>query len=106
MIRCLKTYRVPFLLTISLFIAHFFTFDFNSKYDQPIGGDAQAYYAYLPAIFIYNDLSYGFVDEVNEKYYVETHQKSFLNAVGDKKVNKTFPGWPFCMLHFLLLLMV
>lgn len=90
--RFLKTYRIPFLLIIGLYFFHLFAKDYSSKDEKPIVGDAQAYYAYLPAIFIYHDLSYEFLAEINQKYYTESNTKSFLNQVGDQKVNKTFPG--------------
>lgn len=110
MIRRIKWHKTPFFLTLALLIFHLFGKDFNNPYERPIAGDAQAYYAYLPAAFIYQDFSYKFVDTINEKYYPESHQKSFLKPAGEGKVNKTFPGvallyLPFFLIaHFLALL--
>ena len=86
-----------------MFIFHFFSKSFSNPYERPITGDAQAYYAYLPAIFIYQDLDYEFIDEINDKYYPESHQKSFLKEAGEGKVNKTFPGVAILYLPFFLL---
>lgn len=103
MIKFSKTYRIPFLLTLCLFFVHVLSKDYNSKYEKPIAGDAQAYYAYLPALFIYNDLSYSFLEQINAKYYVPSNTKSFLNDVEDKKVNKTFPGVAILYAPFFLI---
>lgn len=103
MINSIKTYKVPLLLVLSLFLFHLFSKDFNNPYERPIAGDAQAYYAYLPALFIYQDLSYEFVDEINEKYYPEFNRKSFLKPAGEGKVNKTFPGVAILYLPFFLI---
>lgn len=99
----LKTYKVPLLITLGLFVFHILQKDFKNPYERPIAGDAQAYYAYLPAIFIYQDLEYAFIDKVNEKYYPTPLQKSFLKPAGEGKVNKTFPGVAILYLPFFLL---
>lgn len=90
-----KIYRFsPHLITVVLFVCHLLIIANTSKKIQPINGDAQAYYAYLPSLLIYNDLNFEFIPEINEKYYTKQNQKSFLVQVPgtDKKVNKTFPG--------------
>lgn len=69
--------------------------DFDSRYGRSINGDGKAYYAYLPAIFIYQDESYSFIDEIEQKYYPEDRSqfKNFRNKQKNGKyVNKTFPG--------------
>ena len=103
MIKRIKSYKIPLLLTIFLFLFHLANKDFDNPYERPIAGDAQAYYAYLPALFIYHDLSYDFVDDINEKYYPKSLQKSFLKPVGDGRVNKTFPGLAVLYLPFFLI---
>lgn len=92
MITHIKEFKIPVLLVTLLFVFHLSSKDFSNPYERPIAGDAQAYHAYLPAIFIYQDLSYEFIPEINQKYYPESHQKSFLKPAGNGKVNKTFPG--------------
>ncbi|MFT5818933.1 MAG: hypothetical protein ACI8ZM_000154 [Crocinitomix sp.] len=103
MIRRITSYKTPLLLTLALLVLHFAQKDFSNPYERPIAGDAQAYYAYLPATFIYGDFSYEFIPEINAKYYPESHQKSFLKPVGDGKVNKTFPGVALLYLPFFLM---
>lgn len=99
----LKTYKVPLLIALGLFVFHILQKDFKNPYERPIAGDAQAYYAYLPAIFIYQDLEYTFIEKINEKYYPPPLQKSFLKPAGEGKVNKTFPGVAILYLPFFLL---
>lgn len=103
MIRRITPFKIPLLFCLVLFGFHFLNKDFDNAYSRPIAGDAQAYYAYLPAIFIYHDLSYGFVDDINQQYYPPEHQKSFLKPAGNGKVNKTFPGIALLYLPFFLL---
>lgn len=103
MIRRITPFKIPLVFCLVLFGFHFVNKDFDNAYSRPIAGDAQAYYAYLPAIFIYQDLAYGFVDDVNQHYYPPEHQKSFLKPAGKGKVNKTFPGIALLYLPFFLL---
>lgn len=73
-------------------------------YQKPINGDAKAYYAYLPAIFIYQDAEYNFVDDYEEKYYPADQRKNFLNTTENgRTVNKTFPGVAVLYLPFFLI---
>ncbi len=103
MIRRVKNYKIPLLLILSLFTFHLCSKDFNNPFQRTIVGDAQAYYAYLPALFIYGDLEYKFIPEINKTYYPESQQKSFLKPVGNGKVNKTFPGVAILYLPFFLI---
>jgi len=93
MMSALRHLRTPILLTATLMILQFMSKDFTNKYQRPIGGDAMGYYAYLPAIFIYQDLDYKFAEKMNEKYYPPAYGKSFVKETQEgEKVNKTFPG--------------
>ena len=81
------------LFTISLVLLSFFTIrDFKSRYTRSINGDAKGYYAYLPAIFIYQDASYGFIDEIEAKYYPE--DRSQYKAFKNKQKNGGSSGRP------------
>lgn len=89
----IRSFKIPLLLTTLLIVLHFFSKDFTNPYERPIGGDAQGYYAYLPALFIYGDWEYNFAAEMNAKYYPPGFGKSFVNETAEgEKVNKTFPG--------------
>ncbi|MCD4735591.1 MAG: hypothetical protein K8R53_06075, partial [Bacteroidales bacterium] len=37
-------------------------------WDRTINSDGKGYYAYLTALFIYNDLEYKFVEDYEDKY--------------------------------------
>lgn len=67
----------------------------DSPYHRVIIGDAKAYYAYLPAVFIYHDATFSFQDKIEKKYYPVdgSLQKNYMNPLENgRKVNKTFPG--------------
>jgi hypothetical protein len=94
------------VLTILLLLAVFVSRDFSSRYEQPIQGDAKGYYAYLPAVFIYQDAEYSFVDEMEAKYYPKdfSHAKDFrVKQKNGKYVNKCFPGLSLLYLPFFAL---
>jgi len=83
--------------------------DFDGRYGRSINGDAKAYYAYLPALFIYNDPSYSFIDTVEKKYYPEDRSqfKDFrIEQKNGKSVNKTFPGLSILYAPFFFLSML
>lgn len=97
------------IISITLIlIGLFFSRDWNSRYERPINGDAKAYYAYLPAIFIYQDPSFTFTKKVETLYYPEdgSHFKDFLNEQQNgRSVNKTFPGLSILYAPFFFLAM-
>lgn len=78
----------------------------DHPYSRVINGDAKGYYAYLPAVFIYNDLSYRFTDEMEKKYYPEdgSSAKHFrMEQPNGTVANKCFPGAGIFYLPFFLL---
>lgn len=85
-----------------------FLWNHNSSTDMQhkiIKGDGEGYYAYLPAIFIYADLDYGFKDDYQSRHYgFANAQKNFLAELDNGEVvNKYFPGVAFLWLPFFLL---
>ena len=74
----------------------------DDAWDRPIESDGKGYYAYLPAVFIYDDLGFGFVDEYEKTYYPHGHSYvNFLNPTEDGgKVNQFFPGVALLWLPF------
>lgn len=89
----LKQERILLLLVALMYCFHWFSKDISDPYQRPIVGDAQGYWAYLPAIFIYQDLEYNFFEEAAQPYYPEGHLKDFKKITEDGEiVNKTFPG--------------
>lgn len=90
------------ILTITMFNQR----DLDNRFWRPIGGDATSYYAYLPAIFIYQDFSYSFIDKVGEKYYSDKEElknKIKMKQPNGTVVNKTFPGVAIFYLPFFCL---
>ncbi|MCX6245457.1 MAG: hypothetical protein NTU98_12250 [Bacteroidetes bacterium] len=73
-------------------------------WDRPINSDGKGYYAYLPAIFIYHDLDYKFVESYEGKYYPSDRSvfKEFRIKVDGKIINKCFPGLAILWLPFFL----
>lgn len=98
------------ILGISFVLVGMFSVrDFDGRYGRSINGDAKAYYAYLPALFIYNDPSYSFIDTVEKKYYPEDRSqiKDFrIEQKNGKSVNKTFPGLSILYAPFFFLSML
>ena len=96
--------KTIWILFISIFVFSFFYIhDFNSRYTRSINGDAKGYYAYLPAIFIYQDANYNFIDKMEMTYYPEdgSHYKAFKNMQKNGlSVNKCFPGLALFYLPF------
>jgi len=76
------TKNIFWFLSISIVLTCMFASrEFDSRYGRSINGDGKAYYAYLPALFIYQDPSYAFVDSMELKYYPEDRSqfKDFRN---------------------------
>ena len=86
-----------------MYFLHFIERDPSDPYQRPIVSDAKGYYAYLPAIFIYQDLQYNFLDEMDQKYYAVGHDKHIFIEQNGQRVNKTFPGVAVLYLPFFLM---
>ena len=75
----------------------------NLSTNPIIDADGKGYYAYLPALFVYDDLAFGFVDEYESKYYESTHYVHFTHRIGEGVVNKYFLGTSVLMAPFFAL---
>ena len=97
------------IFPLLIFLICFFSIrDFNSRYSRSINGDAKGYYAYLPAIFIYQDPTYSFIESMETKYYPtdRSHYKEFKNRqINGKYVNKCFPGLALFYMPFFFISM-
>jgi len=82
---------------------HFIERDPSSPYQRPIISDAKGYYAYLPALIIYQDFEYEFLAEMDEKYYKVGQDKHIFIEQNGRRVNKTFPGVALLYLPFFLI---
>lgn len=66
-----------------------------------INSDGIGYYSYLPALFIYNDMSYSFMGQKDSPYPgLNSGREIFANKKGDRVVNKYFAGEAVCILPF------
>ncbi len=77
----------------------------GDNWDRSINSDGKGYYAYLPAFFIYHDLSYKFVEYYEDKYYPPDRSvfKEFRIQSNGKTINKCFPGLAILWLPFFLI---
>jgi hypothetical protein len=93
------------VIAILLLLVFFGSRNLSDPWDRSISGDGKGYYAYLPALFIYQDLEYNFVEDYEAKYYPEDRSlfKEFRYKYKGESVNKTFPGITVLWLPFFLI---
>lgn len=69
-----------------------------------IESDGKGYYAYLPAVFIYHDLNFGFFNKIeNETYFNPNLSYDYLRSHNNKTINKYYVGTAICLLPFFLI---
>lgn len=70
-----------------------------------VEADGKGYYAYLPAIFIYHDLNFGFFDHIEkEKYYNPNRYYDYrANSGTGEYINKYYSGTALAELPFFLI---
>lgn len=76
----------------------------QDHWKEIIEADAKGYYAYLPAIFIYQDLNFEFFEEIEEeKYYNERLHYDYRAIANGKVFNKYYCGTALAELPFFLI---
>ncbi len=66
-----------------------------------IESDGKGYYAYLPAVFIYHDLHFGFFDQIERQtYFNEHHFYEYRYAPDGRVINKYYAGTALAMSPF------
>ncbi|HOW32420.1 MAG TPA: hypothetical protein PLP88_12720, partial [Bacteroidales bacterium] len=77
----------------------------SDPWDRVINSDGKGYYAYLPALFIYHDLSFSFIDGYENNYYPKGGDlyKDFRVDTGSGIADKYFPGLAILWLPFFLI---
>lgn len=66
--------------------------------------DAKGYYAYLPAIFIYKDVNFGFFEKIETgKYYNKNLFYDYRKEINGKYINKYYCGTAIAQLPFFLI---
>ena len=99
-------YKYSHLIILSIYIILFFLIKHPyQQHDRIIISDGKAYYAYLPAVLIYHDMEFNFIEYYEEKYYPDDESvfKEFRFKFGGETVNKAFPGLALLMLPFFLI---
>ncbi len=92
------------LLAVIAALLFFTTREPQLPWDKTIGSDGKGYYAYLPAIFVYHDLNYSFVENYEQEHYQVTEDFfEFRQEVNGSIVNKYFPGVAILWIPFFLL---
>jgi hypothetical protein len=97
------TALVPWLIFIIVLWAAVNT-SFKKDYKTGVvEADAKGYYAYLPAVFIYHDLNFGFFNQIEQvTYYNPNLYYEYLREHNNKNIDKYFVGTAVCLLPFFL----
>lgn len=75
----------------------------GERWKNILESDAKGYYAYLPAVFIYNDLNFSFFDEIEkEKYFNEHFFYDYRAFVNQAHISKYYAGTALVQLPFFL----
>lgn len=88
-------------LTLIAFVWQQRTFG-NEKYERIVDSDGKGYVAYLPAIFIYQDLSFNFYSKPQNQKIARYFNDRFLTKQNDKTILKTYVGVAVLMTPFYL----
>ena len=81
----------------------FYTLFHGGHNERFITGDGKGYYAHLPAMFIYHDWEYSFMENYESTYYEPANYAEFRNQVDGEWVNKYFAGVTLLLMPFFLL---
>lgn len=68
-----------------------------------INGDGKGYYAYLPAVFIYHNLSFSFIEKYEKEHYQPGQYCDFRQPVKGGVVNRYYIGTAVAQLPFFLI---
>lgn len=102
----IKQYPDSFLILLAGIIVLWIHLNINGNKDYSKGlieSDARGYYAYLPAVFIYHDLNFGFFDTIEKvKYYNPNLYYEFRAIHHGKTINKYYAGTAVCICPFFL----
>ena len=97
---------LSFLISLVFVIQYKFldnTVGHNQKYNT-IVSDGKGYYAYLPAIFIYNDLNFGFNQTVEKHDHPETWYTDYRYKLDKKRIfTKYYVGTAIAYSPFFLI---
>jgi len=95
--------RAKIVLATIFLALIFITANFNwgkDRWKDLIGSDGKGYYSYLPAVFIYQDLSFSFFDQIEKQYYPDNTAYDYRSQTQHGIVNKYFAGISVLLLPF------
>lgn len=98
-------YSVSFIL-FSFFLLIWYSSNIQwgkDHWKNILEADAKGYYAYLPAVFIYNDMHFNFHDSIEKKYYDSTTFYEYRTASNGYIINKYYSGTALMQLPFFVL---
>lgn len=73
----------------------------GNKWKGILESDAKGYYAYLPAVFIYQDLNFNFFDKIEKKKYYQEHlYYDYRVGSKEKRINKYYCGTAIAQMPF------
>lgn len=103
-----RFFHPKFIILLCTCICLFVTTNIHwgqNKWQNIIEADARGYYAYLPATFIYHDLSFGFYDSIEKSPELDPHFIYDYRVVIDqeKTVDKYFCGTAIAQAPFFLM---
>jgi hypothetical protein len=89
---------------IVLCFAALFIFNNYLKHNnQVIRADGLGYYNYLPAVFIYKDLNFNFLDTLQTEFYNhKVDNQGIIRQVNGRSMNKYFAGTAMMQMPFFL----
>ena len=99
-----KRFIIPFIVCICLFASLFYKW-FNNRdtmYQNIVDSDGKGYYAYLPAIFIYHDLSFNFYFERKNQKIKRYFNERFIIPQNGKTILKTYCGESVLLFPFFI----
>ena len=92
-------------IVLAFIVRYRFIGEGGQEYKYVVNGDGKGYYAYLPAILIYHDLTFSFFDKDPEQFGYQ-YSNTFLLNHGEKNLNKYTCGEAILLLPFFLLAML
>ncbi|MFO8130317.1 MAG: hypothetical protein R6T99_10500 [Bacteroidales bacterium] len=93
---------IPLILIICIWVSSNMSWG-DQRQGRIIKADGNGYYAYLPAVFIYHDLSFGFFDSIVEKEYHPNLSWDYRYVGNGFVTNKYYAGTALAILPFFLI---
>ncbi len=96
-------YKYLFILIVFIWTTFNINLAGDKNWNNVLKYDSRGYYAYLPAIFIYKDLHFGFFEEIEKEKYPSFHGYDYRQQVEGGVVNKYFCGTAVMEIPFFIL---